>query len=87
MANIKSARKRARQNEVRRKRNASQLSAMRTAIKSVKKAVAAGDKAAAAAVVSRSTSTVDRSAAKGVIHRNTAARAKRHLAHALKSLG
>ena len=87
MANIKSARKRARQNEVRRKRNASQLSAMRTAIKSVKKAVAAGDKAAAAAVVSRSMSTVDRSAAKGVIHRNTAARAKSQLAHALKSLG
>jgi small subunit ribosomal protein S20 len=87
MANIKSARKRARQNEVHRKRNASQLSAMRTAIKSVKKAVAAGDKAAAGAVVARSMGTVDRSAAKGVIHRNTAARAKRHLALALKSLG
>ena len=87
MANIKSARKRARQNEVRRKRNASQLSAMRTAIKNVKKAVTAGDKVAAAAVVSRSMSTVDRSAAKGVIHPNTAARAKSQLAHALKSLG
>ena len=87
MANIKSARKRARQNEVRRKRNASQLSSMRTAIKSVKKAVATGDKVAAAAALARSMSTVDRSAAKGVIHRNAAARAKRHLAQALKSLG
>ncbi|MBI3374224.1 MAG: 30S ribosomal protein S20 [Betaproteobacteria bacterium] len=87
MANIKSARKRARQSEEHRKRNASHLSAMRTAIKTLGKAVAAGDKAAATAALSRSMSTVDRTASKGVIHRNVAARAKRQLAHALKSLG
>ena len=87
MANIKSARKRARQSEVHRKRNASHLSAMRSAIKTLSKAVAAGDKAAAAAALSRSMSTVDRTASKGVIHRNVASRAKRQLAQAVKSLG
>ena len=48
MANSAQARKRARQAEVARQHNASQRSAFRTAIKKVRKAIAAGDKAAAA---------------------------------------
>ncbi len=47
MANSAQARKRARQAEATRMRNASQKSALRTAVKKVKKAIATGDKAAA----------------------------------------
>ena len=53
MANTAQARKRARQAEATRQRNASQKSALRTAVKKVKKAIAAGDKAAAAATLQR----------------------------------
>ena len=59
---------------------------MRTAIKNVKKAVGTGDKAAAAAALTASMSKIDRTAAKGVIHKNAAARHKSRLAQAVKSL-
>jgi len=86
MANIKSARKRARQSIKRRSRNVSQLSAARSAIKNVKKAIASGDKAAAAAALERSRGIIDRVAAKGALHRNAAARQKSRLAHAIKEM-
>jgi small subunit ribosomal protein S20 len=86
MANTASSRKSARTSEIRRRRNASLSSTMRTAIKTVKKAVASGDKAAAAAALNASTSKIDRTAAKGVIHKNAAARHKARLAQAVKSL-
>jgi small subunit ribosomal protein S20 len=60
MANIKSARKRARQAVGRRSRNVSLQTAARTAIKDVKKAIAAGDKKAAAAALVKSQATIDR---------------------------
>lgn len=86
MANITSARKRARQSLRRRSRNMSLVSAARSAIKNVRKAIAAGDKAAAAAALERSRSVIDRVAAKGAIHRNAAARQKSRLAHAIKAM-
>ena len=86
MANTASARKSARQSEIRRQHNASLTSTMRTAIKNVKKAVASGDKSAAAAALITSMSKIDRTAAKGVIHRNAAARHKSRLALAVKAL-
>ena len=86
MANTASSRKSARTSEIRRKRNASMSSAMRTTIKNVNKAVASGDKGAAAAALSASTSKIDRTAAKGVIHKNAASRHKSRLAQAVKSL-
>jgi small subunit ribosomal protein S20 len=86
MANIKSARKRARQAQVRRVHNMSLRTAVRTAIKNVKKAVAGGDKAAAANVLRDSQRVVDRVVAKGVMHRNAGDRHKSRLAHALKNL-
>ena len=54
MANTVQARKRARQAIKRRARNFSQRSELRTAIKSVRKAIAAGDKVAAQKVLSES---------------------------------
>ena len=86
MANIKSARKRARQAQVRRVHNMSLRTAVRTAIKNVKKAVAGGDKAAAAGVLRDSQRVIDRVVAKGVLHRNAGDRHKSRLAHALKNL-
>ena len=86
MANIKSARKRARQAIKRRSRNVSLQTAARGAIRVVKKAIAAGDKKAAAAAFGKSQSVIDRVAAKGVVHRNAAARQKNRLAHAIKAM-
>ncbi len=86
MANIKSARKRARQSIQRRNRNMSLRTAARSAIKEVKKAIAAGDKAAAAAALEKSRPVIDRVAAKGVLHPNAASRHKKRLAHAIKAM-
>ena len=86
MANIKSARKRARQAVKLRSRNMSLRTAARSAIKDVKKAIAAGDKNAAAAALVRSQAVIDRVAAKGTVHRNAAARQKSRLAHAIKAM-
>jgi small subunit ribosomal protein S20 len=86
MANTAQARKRARQAEATRQRNASQKSALRTAVKKVKKAIAAGDKAAASAVFRESQAVIDRVADKQIVHKNLASRTKSRLAQAIKAL-
>jgi small subunit ribosomal protein S20 len=86
MANTAQARKRARQAEATRQRNASQKSALRTAVKKVKKAIAAGDKAEATAVFRQSQAIIDRVADKRVVHKNAASRTKSRLAQAIKAL-
>jgi small subunit ribosomal protein S20 len=86
MANIQSARKAARQAVKRRAHNVTLRTSLRTAIKNVEKAVAAGDKNAAAAALEKSRGVIDRIAAKGVVHRNHAARQKSRLAHAIKAM-
>jgi small subunit ribosomal protein S20 len=86
MANTAQARKRARQSDVRRVHNMSQRSELRTAIKKVRKAVAAGDKAAAQAVFKESQCVIDAIADKNIIHKNTAARQKSRLSAAIKAL-
>lgn len=86
MANIASARKRARQSERRRRHNASLRSELRTAIKNVRKAIAAGDKQAATEVFRRAMSVIDSIADKDIIHKNKAARHKSRLAAAVKAM-
>jgi len=86
MANSASARKRARQADAQRAHNMSLRTAARTAIKNVEKAIGAGDKAAAEAMLVRSSSTIDRVAAKGILHRNAANRHKSRLALAIKAM-
>jgi small subunit ribosomal protein S20 len=86
MANIKSSRKSARQDVVRRAHNVTLRTEVRTAIKNVKKAIAGGDKTAAAAALEKSRSVIDRVAAKGILHRNAAARQKSRLAQAIKAM-
>lgn len=60
MANTAQARKRARQAVKLNAHNSSQRSALRTAIKSAQKAIAAGDKEVAASVFVKTVSTIDR---------------------------
>jgi len=86
MANSAQARKRARQAEVARQHNAGQKSALRTAIKKVRKAIATGDKAAATAQLKASQAVIDRIADKKIVHKNAASRTKSRLAHAIKAL-
>lgn len=86
MANIKSARKRARQAIVRRDHNMSLRTTVRTAIKSVKKAVAAGNAQTAAQALRASQRVIDRIVAKGILHRNAGDRHKSRLAQAVKAL-
>jgi small subunit ribosomal protein S20 len=86
MANTAQARKRARQSEKLRKHNASLKSELRTAVKKVRKAIAAGDKAAAAAQLTASQSVIDRIADKKIVHKNLASRTKSRLAHAIAAL-
>ncbi|WP_020648890.1 30S ribosomal protein S20 [Solimonas variicoloris] len=86
MANIASAKKRARQSEKRRARNVAQRSMIRTFIKKVVKAVEAKDKKAAEAAYAEMVPVVDRYATKGQIHKNKAARHKSRLAAKIKAL-
>ena len=86
MANIKSARKRARQAVQRRAHNMSLRTAVRTAIKNVSKAVSAGKKDTALEVLRDSQRVIDRVVAKGIMHRNAGDRYKSRLAHAVKGL-
>jgi small subunit ribosomal protein S20 len=58
----------------------------RTAIKRVRTAIDAGDKAAATEVLQKATSVIDRIADKNIIHKNKAARHKSRLSAAIKSL-
>ncbi len=86
MANIKSAKKRARQNVTRRAHNMAQRSALRTAIKKVVNAITGGDKKAASAAYKDATPTIDSMADKGIIHKNKAARHKSRLNQHIKDM-
>ena len=86
MANIKSAKKRTKQAEVRRGRNVSARSMLRTAVKKVVKALDAQDLAAAEAAFASAQPVLDRYAARGLIHRNKAARHKSRLNAHIKAL-
>ncbi len=86
MANTAQARKRARQASQQRAHNMSQRSELRTAIKGVRKAVAAGDKAKAQEVFKAAQCIIDRIADKGIVHKNVAARNKSRLSAAVKGI-
>jgi small subunit ribosomal protein S20 len=86
MANIKSARKRAHQAIGLRAHNMKLRTEVRSAIKNVKKAVAAGNKEGAAKLMLQSQRVIDRIVAKGILHRNAGNRHKSRLAHALKAM-
>ncbi|GAA1481022.1 30S ribosomal protein S20 [Gordonia sinesedis] len=86
MANIKSQVKRNRTNEIRRQRNQSVKSALRTAIRSFREAVDAGDKDKASELLTSASRKLDKAASKGVIHANQAANKKSAMATAVNKL-
>ena len=86
MANSPQARKRARQAVRRRAHNASLRSRMRTSVKRVVRALDAGDAEAAGAALKEAGPELDKAAAKGLIHKNKAARHKSRLNARLKTL-
>ncbi|MCH2190982.1 MAG: 30S ribosomal protein S20 [Gammaproteobacteria bacterium] len=86
MANSPQARKRAKQNTVRRLRNHSQRSAVRTAIKKLEAAIVAGDEAKAKEAYQASASIIDKATSKGLHHKNRAARLKSRLNKRVKEM-
>ena len=86
MANSIQARKRARQAEKRRQHNAGRRSMMRTELKKVDAAIAAGDKAAAEGAFRAAVPLLDSLANKGLIHKNKAARHKSRLNAKIRAL-
>ncbi len=86
MANIKSAKKRAKQAAVRNARNSAQRSMLRTAVKKVIKAIDAKDVAAAEAAFAIAQPILDRYSSRGLIHKNKAARHKSRLNAHIKAL-
>ncbi|HEB77158.1 MAG TPA: 30S ribosomal protein S20 [Methylothermaceae bacterium] len=86
MANIASAKKRARQARKRYMRNKAHRSRMRTFIKKVIKAIDAGDLATAQEAYRKAVPIIDSMVNKGIIHKNNAARKKSRLNARLKAL-
>lgn len=86
MANIKSAKKRAKQTLVRNARNSSQRSMLRTAVKRVLKAIDAKDASGAADAYKAAVPLLDRYASRGLIHKNKAARHKSRINARIKAL-
>ena len=85
MPNNSSAKKRLRQNEVLRVRNKSVKSAVRTQMKKVRQAAAAGDIEKAEAEYRVAAKKLDQAGAKRVFHPNASARYKSRLQKAIKT--
>jgi small subunit ribosomal protein S20 len=86
LANIASAKKRARQGEQRRLHNIALKARMRTRMKAVLKAVRAGDKDAATAEFKAAVPEIDKAANRGLIQKNRAAKYKSRLNSRVKEM-
>ena len=86
MANIKSAKKRIKVTETKTLRNKSIKSGVKTAIKKVDAAVAAGDKELAQANLLNAISAIDKATTKGVYHKNTSSRKVSRLTKAVNNI-
>lgn len=87
MANTKSAKKSIKVQERRRARNQMVKTRVRSTFKRANQAVADEKTEQASADVTAAISEIDKAVAKGIIHRNTAARKKSRLMKKLNALG
>ncbi|HEX6741832.1 MAG TPA: 30S ribosomal protein S20 [Sphingomicrobium sp.] len=87
MANTPQAKKRIRRNANRATINHARISRIRTFIKAVESAIATGKKADAAAALKMAQPELARGVARGVIHKNTAARRISRLSKRVAALG
>lgn len=83
MATHRSALKAHRQSLKRRDRNRQYRTRLRHALKAIRAAITSGQREQATAAIRQTFSLIDRLAAKGVIHRNTAARYKSRISRQL----
>jgi small subunit ribosomal protein S20 len=86
LANIASAKKRARQAEKRREGNVAQRSKLRTHIKKVVSAIESGELEKVQATFREAVPVIDSAVNKGIIHKNKAARTKSRLNARIKAL-
>ena len=86
MANIKSQIKRITTNEKARQRNQAVRSSVKTAIRKVREAVDAGDKAKAVELQRDAAQKLDKAVTKGVLHANQAANKKSAIAKRVNAL-
>ena len=86
MANIKSQIKRIGTNKKAQERNKAVKSELKTAIRATHKAVAAGDKDAAATALALAGKKLDKAVSKGVIHKNQAANRKSAISKQVSAL-
>ncbi len=87
MANTPQAKKRIRRNARRAEINGARISRIRTLVKKVEAALAAGDKTAATTALQSVQPELARGVARGVLHKNTAARKFGRLTKAVSALG
>ena len=87
MANTPQAKKRIRRNDRREAINHSRISRIRSFIKAVESAVAAGKKDEAAQALRQAQPEIARGVARGVLHKNTASRKFSRLAKRVAALG
>ena len=87
MANTPQAKKRIRRNERRTEINGARVSRIRTFVKQLESALAAGDKDQAKAAMQKVQPELARGVAKGVVHKNTAARKISRLTKRVAALG
>lgn len=87
MANTPQAKKRIRRNDRRAEVNGARVGRIRTFVKKVEAALAAGDKSAAATALQAAQPEMARGVAKGVLHKNTASRKFARLTKAVANLG
>jgi len=86
MANTPQAKKRIRRNERRAEINGARIGRIRTFVKKVESALAAGDKEAATTALAAAQPEMARGVAKGVLHKNTASRKFARLTKRVASL-
>jgi small subunit ribosomal protein S20 len=86
MPNTTSAKKRLRQTIKRTETNRARMSRVRTFVRKVEEAIAAGDKQAAGEALRAAEPEIMRGANKGVIHKNTASRKVSRLAKRIKGM-
>jgi small subunit ribosomal protein S20 len=86
MANIKSQIKRIGTNLKAQDRNKAVRSEVRTAVRAVREAAAAGDKALATEALKVASKKLDKAVSKGVFHKNSAANKKSAIAKKVSSL-
>lgn len=87
MANTSSAKKAARKIGRRAMVNGNRIGRVRTYVRKVDEAIAAGDKQAAADALKAAQPELMRAASKGALHKKTASRKVSRLAQRVKSLG